>query len=405
MSTPPNQPSTPSGTPTEPAGTPIPEPAAEPAQPLSLQKTPQPEVLPEPAAEPATEPAAEAAPEPQPAAVPEPAPTPEPTPEPSPEPTPAPAPSQPARVDPFAPPAPGSFAPPAGPVPPAPSFGAPVPPVPPAGGPWGAHAPGATPGNPWGTPAPSATNGLAVAALTLGIAAVIIGIIPFLFWAGGILALVGIGIGIGALVRASKGAGRKAMAVTGTILAVLGLGASAGGLFLTGYVVTNVADKKLREGWEAPSELDGGMPPYPAPSPTPSPKQVPGIDSPLAFGETYTYPNGIKVTLSKPKKYVTKNKYSTVENAVEFTLTITNNSPETHNVIYAVPNVRDDKGMTAKLAFDGGDVPKMIRGDILPGESASGILAYEVPEGTEHFVADISPGISLPSAKFSGSIG
>ncbi|MFE5769173.1 DUF4190 domain-containing protein [Streptomyces sp. NPDC056485] len=406
MSTPPNQPSTtPSGTPTEPAGTPIPEPAAEPAQPLSLQKTPQPEAAPAPA------------PEPQPATAPEPGPTPEPTPAPAPAPAHAPAPApapepQPARVDPFAPPAPGAFAPPAAgsfappaPMPPAPSFGAPVPPVPPAGGPWGAHAPGATPGNPWGTPAPSTTNGLAVAALTLGIAAVVIGIIPFLFWAGGILALVGIGIGIGALVRASKGAGRKAMAVTGTALAVLGIGASAGGLFLTGYVVTNVADKKLREGWEVPADLDDSTSPYPYPAPSPTPTQVPGIDSPLAFGETYSYPNGIKVTLSKPKKYVTKNKYSTVGNAVEFTLTITNNSTETHNVIYAVPNVRDDKGMTAKLAFDGGDVPKMIRGDILPGESASGVLAYEVPEGTEHLVADISPGIRLPSAKFSGSIG
>ncbi|MFJ3910162.1 DUF4190 domain-containing protein [Streptomyces vinaceus] len=384
MSTPPNQPSTPSGTPAEPAGTPIPEPAAKPAQPLSLQKTPQPDPQPEPAPEPA--------PEPQPAAAPEPAPAPAP---------------QPVRADPFAPPAPGGFAPPA-PMPPAPAFGAPVPPVPPAGN-WGAHAPGATPGNPWGAPAPSTTNGLAVATLTLGIAAVVIGVIPFLFWAGGILAVVGIGIGIGALVRASKGAGRKAMAVTGTALAVLGIGASAGGLFLTGYVVTNVADRELREGWEVPSDLDSDAPgyPYPAPSPTtiPSPKQVPGIDSPLAFGETYTYPNGIKVTLSKPKKYVTKNKYSTVENAVEFTLTITNDSTETHNVIYAVPNVRDDKGMTAKLAFDGGDVPKLIRGDILPGESASGILAYEVPEGTERLVADISPGISLPSAKFSGSLG
>ncbi|MFB7058732.1 hypothetical protein ACFCXT_37120 [Streptomyces vinaceus] len=398
MSTPPNQPSTPSGTPAEPAGTPIPEPAAEPAQPLSLQKTPQPEPRPEPAPEPA--------PEPQPAASPESAaePTPAPAQEPAPDAAQAPEP-QPVRADPFAPPAPGAFAPPA-PMPPAPAFGAPVPPGPPAG-PWGAHAPGATPGNPWGAPAPSTTNGLAVAALTLGIAAVVIGVIPFLFWAGGILAVVGIGIGIGALVRASKGAGRKAMAVTGTALAVLGIGASAGGLFLTGYVVTNVADRELREGWEVPSDLDGDAPayPYPAPSPTPSPKQVPGIDSPLAFGETYTYPNGIKVTLSKPKKYVTKNKYSTVENAVEFTLTITNNSTETHNVIYAVPNVRDDKGMTAKLAFDGGDVPKLIRGDILPGESASGILAYEVPEGTERLVADISPGVSLPSAKFGGSIG
>ncbi|MFD7834876.1 hypothetical protein [Streptomyces sp. NPDC059761] len=381
MSTPPNQPEHPSGPPTEPAGTPIPAPASdtpsapEPAQPLSLRKTPEP--------------------------TPEPTPAPAPAPEAQPEPAPAPAP-QPAPAPAFASPAP---------VPPAPSFGAPAAPVPP-GGAWGVH-PGAHPGNPWGTPPPATTNGLAVAALILGIAAVLIGLIPFIFWAGALLAVVGIGIGIGALVRASKGAGRKSMAVTGTVLAVLGLGSSVGGLFLTGLVVTNVADAKLREGWEVPDDIGGSRPPVPRfspkpkpkPSPSPSPTQVPGITSPLPFGETYTYPNGIKVTLSAPKKYVTKNKYSTVGNAVEFTLTITNDSTETHNVIYAVPNVRDGKGMTAKLAFDGGDVPKMIRGDILPGESASGILAYEVPEGTDHLSADISPGIRLPSAKFSGSIG
>ncbi|KOY59297.1 DUF4352 domain-containing protein [Streptomyces sp. XY332] len=436
MSTPPNPPSSPSGPPTEPAGTPIPEPAPapsapEPAQPLplSLQKSPVPE--PEPTPEPAAEPAPEPAPTPEPEARPEPAPAPEPTPEPQPQPVPAPTPEPqpepvpapvpapapqpaPAPVDAFAPPAPAdAFAPPTAPqfaAPPAPSFGAPVPPggpgapVPP-GNPWGAHAgPGAGPGNPWGTPAPStATNGLAVAALVIGIAAVVVGLIPFVFWLGSLLAVIGIGIGIGALVRASDGAGRKTMAVVGTVLAVLGFGASVGGFLLTGLVIERAGDR-LDDDWDPPADLRRSTPPVPKASPMPSPSQVPGMTTPLPFGETYTYPNGIKVTLSTPKKYVTKNKYSQVGNAVEMTLTITNGSSAAHNVIYAMPNVRDEKGMTAKLVFDG-DVPKMIKGDILPGESASGVVAFEVPEGTERISADISPGIMMPNAKFSGSIG
>ncbi|WP_030291575.1 DUF4352 domain-containing protein [Streptomyces katrae] len=411
MSTPPNPPSAPSGPPTEPAGTPIPEPAPapsapEPAQPLSLQKSPVPEPTPEPGPEPAPTPA------PDPEARPEPAPAPEPTPEPQPEPVPAPvsAPAPqpapaPAPVDAFAPPAPtDAFAPPAAPryaAPPAPSFGAPVPP----GNPWGAHAgPGAGPGNPWGTPAPStAANGLAVAALVIGIAAVVVGLIPFVFWLGSLLAVIGIGIGIGALVRASDGAGRKTMAVVGTVLAVLGFGASVGGFLLTGVVIERAGDR-LDDDWDPPADLRRSTPPIPKASPMPSPSQVPGMTTPLPFGETYTYPNGIKVTLSTPKKYVTKSKYSQVGNAVEMTLTITNGSSAAHNVIYAMPNVRDEKGMTAKLVFDG-DVPKMIKGDILPGESASGVVAFEVPEGTERISADISPGIMMPNAKFSGSIG
>ncbi|MFF1492449.1 DUF4352 domain-containing protein [Streptomyces sp. NPDC058304] len=398
MSTPPNPPSNPSGPPTEPAGTPIPEPASapsapstpstpEPAQPLSLQKSPEP--TPQPAPEPAPTPEPEAQPEPAAA----------PAPQPEHEPIPAPAP-----VDAFAPPAPtDGFAPPTAPLhaaPPAPSFGAPVPPA----NPWGAHAgPGAGPGNPWGTPAGSATNGLAVAALVIGIAAVVVGLIPFVFWAGSLLAVVGIGIGIGALVRASDGAGRKTMAVVGTVLAVLGFGASVGGFLLTGLVLER-AGGRFDDDWDPPADLRRSMPPSPKASPTPSPSQVPGITTPLPFGETYTYPNGIKVTLSTPKKYVTKSKYSQVGNAVEMTLTITNGSSAAHNVIYAMPNVRDEKGMTAKLVFDG-DVPKMIKGDILPGESASGVVAFEVPEGTERISADISPGIMMPNAKFSGSIG
>ncbi|MER7465189.1 DUF4190 domain-containing protein [Streptomyces sp. NPDC097981] len=421
MSTPPNPPSSPSGPPTEPVGTPVPEPA----QPLSLSKTPAPEPTPEPEpaqplplslsktpeSVPTPTPKPEAGPESAPAPAPVPAPAPAPAAEPAPQPAAAPeavpaAVPQPGPVPAAAPAAPaGAFAPPAPMPPPAapgPAFGAPVPPT----NPWGAHAGhGATPGNPWGAPAPT-TNGLAVAALTIGIAAVVIGLIPFVFWAGFLLAVVGIGIGIGALVRASDGAGRKTMAVVGTVLAVLGLGASVGGLLLTGLIIKKTAAHRLDDDRNPPADLRHSMPPYPrtSPTPTPSPSQVPGMTTPLPFGETFTYPNGIKVSLSAPKKYVTKNKYSEVGNAVEMTLTITNGSSAAHNVIYAMPNVRDEKGMTAKLVFDG-DVPKMIRGDILPGESASGVVAFEVPEGTERISADISPGIMLPNAKFSGSIG
>ncbi|KJY36187.1 hypothetical protein VR44_08395, partial [Streptomyces katrae] len=53
------------------------------------------------------------------------------------------------------------------------------------------------------------TNGLAVAGLVLGLLAVVLGIIPFFFWLGVLLALTGIGISGGAIARARKGAGRR----------------------------------------------------------------------------------------------------------------------------------------------------------------------------------------------------
>ncbi|MEU6759067.1 DUF4190 domain-containing protein [Streptomyces sp. NPDC046685] len=436
MSTPPNPPSTPAGPPTEPAGTPvpetasIPEPTPEPASPepeptpapaLSLEKTPAapaPEPAPASASEEATVPlqpapsAPEAAEPTEPATVPlHSAPATVPL-------APAPAAPSPATVaTPFAPPTP---APPAAPAPPAGGYGVP-----------GAHgAPGA-PGNVWAQPgaghgygpgpypgypqgAPEATNGLAIAALIVGGFGIVFGFIPFLFWAGALTAVVGIGLGIGALVRASKGGPHKPLAILGTVLGVLGLGASGVGFFLTVGVVDRI-DRKIEEEQMELGPYPSGDPwpsstpyPYPSkpsyPSKSPSPSQIPGMTSALAFGETFTYPSGVKVSISVPKKYVTKSEYLKVGNAVQMTVTITNDSDKTLNVIYAMPNVRDDNGMTGKIVFDG-DLPKMIRGDILPGASASGVVAYEVPEGTTKISADISPATLLAPAKFGGPIG
>ncbi|MEV7444672.1 DUF4352 domain-containing protein [Streptomyces sp. NPDC091204] len=438
MSTTPNPPSTPPGPSEEPAGTPtaetasIPAPSAQPlsldkppataapeadAQPLSLEKAPRSPAAPETQADAGTPEAAapvDTPTTPAPAAAPAPAPAdPWATPDPSAPKAPAPpsapaapsAPSAPAAHGAPATPAPSPFAPPApAPGPPTvPGGPAPVWGAPPA---WGQPGFGGVPyaGYPQGPPT---TNGLAVAAVIVACFAIMTGLVPLFFWAGALLAVVATGLGIGALVRAGKGAPNKAMSVVGTVLGVLGLAASVGGFFITAVFLDNTSGR-YEQGIDIDEEeldLEGLYPSgEPWPSASPSPTQVPGLTSALPFGETFTYPNGIKVSLSAPKKYVTKNKYSKVGNAVAMTLTITNGSSGTHNVIYAMPNVRDEDGMTAKLVFDG-DVPKMVKGDILPGESASGILAFEVPEGTERISADISPGILLPHAKFSGSIG
>ncbi|MET9466312.1 DUF4352 domain-containing protein [Streptomyces sp. NPDC006544] len=399
MSTPPNPPSTPSVPPTEPTGTPAPEAASipEPAQPLSLAKPP---AAPEPAPVTAAEPRPEGAPDQAPAADQAAAQAQVPTPDQAPAPA---TPAAPAQA-PVTPAAPAAFAP-VTPAPPAapggPAYGAPY------------GAPGA-PANLWAAPGgsypghpgpPPATNGMAVAALVFGIVGILLGLVPFLFWAGALLALVGLGLGIAAVVRSRGGAPRGAMAVAGTVLALVGLGASVGGYFITRSVVDRI-DAKISD--DRRHEDDGPVfpsnPPLPTQKPSPSPSQVPGLTSALPFGQTFTYPSGVEVKVSQPKKYVTDSEYIKVGNAVEVTLTVTNNSTETLNIIYAVPNLRDEQGLAGKLVFDG-EMPKMIKGDILPGASATGVIAYEVPKGTSTLTADITPGGRLPSVKYSGPIG
>ncbi|MEV7520703.1 DUF4352 domain-containing protein [Streptomyces sp. NPDC091371] len=389
MSTPPN----PSHTPTEPAGTPIPEgtptpasapaPAPAPQQPPSLEKTPTP---------PASDPAA-------------PAPAPE-------APAPAPAASSFAPVTPPAPPAPATHHT-------GPGFGAPTNPV----NPTAPGAPGTPfPGNPWAQPHPGAaypmyappaptTNGLAVAAAVVGGIGILIGLVPFFFWIGGVLALTAIGLGIGAIVRSSNGAPNKTLSIVGTVLGGLALAASVGGVFITTVVAEGVEQRRKErlfgEIEPSPSKPPSKWPSTP-PSKSPTPSQVPGLTSALPFGETFTYPNGLKVSLSAPTEYKPKGVIARerIKNAIQVTVTITNGSSTPHEVIYAMPNVRDDKGMTAETVFDSaGGVPKMIRGSIMPGESASGIVAFEVPEGTKSITADISAGVLLDDVKYAGPIG
>ncbi|WP_285522613.1 DUF4190 domain-containing protein [Streptomyces lavendulae] len=465
MSTPPNPPDSP----TEPEGTPIPPPGPSlpkpPTPPAAPGETPAPEAPraepPATAQTPEAPPAAPAAPKPSLDKAPA-------TPEaarPSPEQAPAApgaapvfgAPAAAAQglghagpagaADPWATPVPGAPGPapapagfaPVGPGPAAPGAGAYGAPAnawapPPPGGHPGYGAPGyagpgygapgyagpglpgfpgyGAPGHPLAPPAPS--NGQAVAGLVLSVLAIGIGLIPFVFWVGGALALTGIGLSIAGLVRANRGAPRKVMSVVGIALGLLGLAATAGGFLFTMAVVDKFPDRvdqhRGTDWYDDPEYDDPDYDPDVLPSPSgftlppDMPSTGPGISTPLPFGQTFTYPNGIQVSFSAPKRYTSSNKYLPVGNAVEVSFTITNTSKRPHDVIYAMPSLTDDKGAEGKLVFDG-RLPKRIQGTIRPGESATGTAAFEVPEGTRSVSAALSPGLLMPDAKFAGPVG
>ena len=116
--------------------------------------------------------------------------------------------AQPTGSSPTPPPPPAGAAPPPPPVGPPPSFGA-VPPCgtpPPAWGPQGS-------GMPVGPPVKRGTNGLAVAALVLGI-----------FWVCGLGSLLAVIFGFVALGQIKRlGVGGKGLAIAGIVLGIIGL--------------------------------------------------------------------------------------------------------------------------------------------------------------------------------------
>ncbi|MFD7553327.1 hypothetical protein ACFV9E_02170 [Streptomyces sp. NPDC059835] len=399
MSTPPN----PSTTPAEPAEPSIPEAAPQPSPSPSPSPSPEePAATPPPGNAPAKGPSPEKGPSLEKGSAGAPSPGQAPTAAPSP----AAAPTAPA-------PAASSFAPlvPAPPTPPAgPGFGGPAAP----GGP--------TPANPWGRPGPgpggagyggpgyptyaqpvaAGGNGLALAATIVGGFGILIGLVPLLFWAGFLLGLVAIGLGIGAIVRSSKGAPQKTLSIVGTVLGVLALFASVGGLVLTALVFGKAADRRTEQHVQFP-----GRPPSTSPQP-PKPSEVPGMTSALPFGETFTYDSGVKVSLSKPTEYEPNGigDLKDLKGAVQITVTVTNGSTEPYEVEFgAIPKVRDDKGLAAEMAIDvAGTAPKYIKGAIMPGQSAKGVFAFTLPEGTGNITAEISPGADLDYVKYAGPV-
>ncbi|MFJ3923894.1 DUF4190 domain-containing protein [Streptomyces sp. NPDC090022] len=337
-------------------------------------------------------------------------------------------PPQPATPAPTAPATPTTPAP-ASPAAPAPGFAPPTPaPAPAAPAPFGPTAGAGGPGNPWGPPAafgggvpgvPGApgvpypvvprpggdSNGLAVAALVLGSIGFVLGFFPFVFFLGGLTGAVGIGIGIAAIVRAARVRTGRAMAVAGTVLGVLALGTSVAGFAFTRSIVLDAeerVDRKVRDRIDTPYESRPSTSPKPAPSLPPWARENPAV----AFGESVTLDDGITVSLSKPVMYKPSTAYGrkVIKNAVKITATVTNNGTKPLDVVYAVPTVTTESGADGELAFDA-VLPEMIQDSIAPGATATGVFAFEVPEGTTRINAGFSPGMLLGKARFTGPIG
>jgi hypothetical protein len=87
-------------------------------------------------------------------------------------------------------------------------------------------------------------NGAAVAALVLGISAVMVGFVPLLFWMGTIAAILAIVFGIIGLRRAHRDAAadRRGFAVAGLVLGPIGLLASVVGGYVTVLVFRTVEE-------------------------------------------------------------------------------------------------------------------------------------------------------------------
>ncbi|MFF8376355.1 DUF4190 domain-containing protein [Streptomyces sp. NPDC015661] len=244
----------------------------------------------------------------------------------------------------------------------------------------GAGSPGMPPGS--GAPGPSpyavpaALSGLGVAALVLGVVGLVLAIVPFLFWLGGMLGVVALVLGIVGLSRAEWGNGRGP-AVAGVALGAVTIFVSAAWLVALFVIVraNDATGDPVLEG-----ETVSGAPETPGAETLPEPTgTAPAV---LAFGETRTYEDGVQVTVSEPVPYrpdAFAAGYEKGDTAVRVTITIVNGSGKAIDVTTALPDARDAEGEQVSTIFDGSRGTEMFRGKVLPGKQARAGYAFALP--------------------------
>ncbi|NQX27172.1 DUF4190 domain-containing protein [Microbacteriaceae bacterium VKM Ac-2854] len=282
------------------------------------------------------------------------------------------------------------------------------PPIPP---PYGSPAaPGAgqnyaSPGSPYGgPPAPGARrfNGLGLAALICGGIALLGSFIPFVNYATGFLAFVGLVLGIIALILKGRA---KGLAIAGTIVSAIALIVSVVlAIVYTAGIASSVSDAIASAEAEASQEAT-------VPSDVPSDESSDGLgeEAPAggadaAFGETIAYDNDVTISVSAATAFTpTDTAFGADQaNQVLVTMTITNGSTE--NLEPSVYATASSAGVAATDIYDSGnaagDIGTPPSTTILPGGTATWLQGFSVADPAD-IVLQISPSFDYDDVIFS----
>ncbi|WP_382304240.1 DUF4190 domain-containing protein [Herbiconiux sp. UC225_62] len=319
-------------------------------------------------------------------------------------------------VPPVAPPpasAPGADAPPPYQAPPAyvppPAYAS----VPPGQVPPGQVPPGQVPPGPYGQPgqyggpppvAPtSGGNGLGIASIIVGGVAFIGAFIPFLNYAVWFVALVGLVLGIIALVRKGRS---KGLAIGGTILSGVALILSIVLAVVYTFGFIGAVNEAIDEGLATITPI----PVDPLPSDDPFATDAPddGTDDgdlgeviAAQFGQVVTYDDGMEISVSEPTPFTPSANAVGTDQAtnLQFTITIVNGTAADYQP-FSFSTVTSG-GVAASLIIDPDNgIEGLPPVDTIPaGQTVTYVEAYSVADAND-IVYDVAPGFEYTTARF-----
>ncbi|BDM69249.1 hypothetical protein HEK616_27360 [Streptomyces nigrescens] len=210
---------------------------------------------------------------------------------------------------------------------------------------------------------------MGITALVLGLVGIGLGLFIILFWISWLPALLALVFGSIGLSHARKGlATNKAMAVSGLVMGIVGLLIAAGSGVVTVLTVKHAVDdarakvREIKKGNEKAAAEEAARH--------------------LSFGESYTFGDGLKVTVAKPTPFTPDAiayGHAKGNKAVQVTITVVNTGKQRVSIKTGLPDVNDADGASAELVIDGSGRQKVLTGYLLPGRTAVGKYAFSLP--------------------------
>jgi hypothetical protein len=217
-------------------------------------------------------------------------------------------------------------------------------------------------------------NGFAVAALVLGIVALVFCWIPFLNVLSIILGLIGLGLGVPGLIGSLRGRrSGKGMAITGLVLSVVAMIAAVA----ISAAATVAVDEALSGTDVSTSSADDSSSGASDNAAGDDPSTTDGV---YAFGELVTFEDGSTLTVEAPVEFRPK-KFAfggeAFSDHVKFQATFTNNTDKVFDPGLTTGNVTSAGVEGESVYQEGLDAPE---NPVLPGKSITWWMGYGVQD-------------------------
>ncbi|MEJ2862746.1 DUF4190 domain-containing protein [Actinomycetospora flava] len=237
-------------------------------------------------------------------------------------------------------------------------------------------------------PTAAPRNGLGIAGLVLGLCGLVVGLIP-LFGLGAILlGVIGLVLGLVGVTRARRRvANNIKTAVSGVVACALAIALGIYGIVVMVGAVSQLNDEL--------SAVGAGTPPAAVAAPA---------TSAVGFGQTFTYADGLAVTVSEPTSYDPSSYAAgnTNPHALKMTVRVTNNTGAAFDPTLLTVSMTTG-GAPASQIFDT-EMGMAPQNQLQPGRSMTYDVAFSTTADSGEAQVDVVPSFDHEHAVFTGTL-